>query len=437
MKRIISWLLAVALLLTLAMPVAIAADERKSGEFTYRIKGNGTAVITGYDWANNQGKDIYIPRMIDGYTVTEIGEEAFAVLSYDDNHVIQVKSPNKAGSLVLPDTITSLGDRAFMGIQFDVYSITIPSSVQYIGKGAFSGLVGIKQFVVAEGNANYATIDGVLYNKSQKSLIAYPSSNEKDVDIPEGIRSVEDYALFGACPQIASNKFVMVSFPDTITSIGSYSFARLDEKVRFSGLNSMTQMGEGAFYKAAITFNLYFGKVSEIPPYAYYGVNYGNIYEVALPSNLKSIGDYAFANSTIFIREDYSTTFPDSLESIGDYAFYNWSTWPSSLVNPKTRLNLSNTSVKTVGDYAFSNANVYPDIVFPSCIEEIGDCAFAIRYTVDSITLPSSITYLGENFCNRSTRLNVTPGTYGAIWASDNGYITAGAGGEDTSWLND
>ena len=65
MKRIISCLLAIALLLTLAMPVAMAADERTSGAFTYRIKGNGTAAITGYDWASMKEQDIYIPRMLD------------------------------------------------------------------------------------------------------------------------------------------------------------------------------------------------------------------------------------------------------------------------------------------------------------------------------------------------------------------------------------
>jgi len=49
MKRVISF----ALLLMLAMPVAMATNERASGAFTHhRIKGNGTVAITGYDWEN-------------------------------------------------------------------------------------------------------------------------------------------------------------------------------------------------------------------------------------------------------------------------------------------------------------------------------------------------------------------------------------------------
>jgi len=61
MKRLMSLLLSMVLLVTLVPQIAIADGERKNGAFTYKLKGNGTAVITGYDWENNQGKDIYIP----------------------------------------------------------------------------------------------------------------------------------------------------------------------------------------------------------------------------------------------------------------------------------------------------------------------------------------------------------------------------------------
>ena len=76
MKRVISCLLTIALLLTLAMPVAMAADERKSGYFFYTMKGNGTAIITGFDAFANGNSDVYVPAQIDGYTVSEIGAEA-------------------------------------------------------------------------------------------------------------------------------------------------------------------------------------------------------------------------------------------------------------------------------------------------------------------------------------------------------------------------
>ena len=109
MKRVISCLLTVALLLTLAMPVAMAEGERKSGAFTYRIKGNGTAAITGYDWATMKYQDIYIPRMLDGYTVTEIGEEAFANISVSPSMGFVIFISSVAVSAIMCPISTLLG----------------------------------------------------------------------------------------------------------------------------------------------------------------------------------------------------------------------------------------------------------------------------------------------------------------------------------------
>lgn len=96
MKRFLRVTLGVVLVLLLAMSIALAdGDDKKSGNFTYRLKGNGTAVITGYDGAN---EDVYVPRMVDGYTVTEIGENAFSAVEFGYGKII-----------TLPDTITVIG----------------------------------------------------------------------------------------------------------------------------------------------------------------------------------------------------------------------------------------------------------------------------------------------------------------------------------------
>lgn len=76
MKRFLSFLLIFALLVMAVPPATFAEEERQSGLYTYRVRGNGTLTITKFDWYQNKG-DIYIPNMIDGYTVTEIGARHF------------------------------------------------------------------------------------------------------------------------------------------------------------------------------------------------------------------------------------------------------------------------------------------------------------------------------------------------------------------------
>lgn len=93
MKRFAGLILVFVMLLA-ALP-ALADTTRTSGDFRYTLKSNGTATIVGYTgWG-----DIIIPQMLDGYTVTAIGDSAFD--RETKNYITY--------SATLPDTIKSIG----------------------------------------------------------------------------------------------------------------------------------------------------------------------------------------------------------------------------------------------------------------------------------------------------------------------------------------
>ena len=447
MKRVISWLLAVALLLTLAMPVALAADERTSGAFTYRIKGNGTAAITGYDWSS---KEIYIPRMLDGSTVTEIANSAFSTA---DERGYTAKDERKTvSSLVIPDTVTVIGERAFMGCDFTCVSISIPASVQHIGAGAFSDLGReFKQFTVDKNNQTYATIDGVLYNKIQKELVACPAGGDyknttsnpsgsegyiaislgsyfSGTSIPEGIISIGAYSCVGIYDDIA--------LPSTLKNIGKYAFSYATSdrigtsKTDYNCLElpaALSTMDEGAFYCAYDPYSR--KKVVDLSK-----------------TQLTEIPSFAFAGSPMLLCRGSiaSIYFPPSLGEIGEEAFA-YVDFDSNRNNVAAKTHsLASTQVITIGDRAFYQASFTDYTVeLPSTLKSIGAQAFYTGsgyynlYSIDDLTLPASVTEIGDNMCNREkVVLNVEPGSYAAVWASENGYITQGAGKEDTSWLD-
>ncbi|MGH7971662.1 MAG: leucine-rich repeat domain-containing protein, partial [Limisphaerales bacterium] len=117
-------------------------------------------------------------------TVTSIGDGAFLFC------------PNLT-SVTMPDTVTNIGDFAFSNcagltnvtIANNVANIgsyaflncgsltsaLIPRSVTSIGDEAFGGCLGLKTIGVDASNPVYSSLDGVLLNKSQNTLLQYPA----------------------------------------------------------------------------------------------------------------------------------------------------------------------------------------------------------------------------------------------------------------------
>lgn len=82
--------------------------ERTQDEscFTYYDNGDGTLTVSGYD-VEKCGTDVNIPEKINGLSVTKIGSGAWQTN----------KGFSKLGitSVVIPDTVTTIGAFAFYG----------------------------------------------------------------------------------------------------------------------------------------------------------------------------------------------------------------------------------------------------------------------------------------------------------------------------------
>jgi hypothetical protein len=169
-------------------------------EFADRI------TITGYVFKPQNG--IVIPATIYGDPVVAIGDYAFQ----DCNRITSVTIPagvtkiglaafDGCGALTIatiPNTVTTIGNGAFLncpnletitipdsvteiGVSAFQYchklsSITIPFSVTTLGNNAFRGCMNLTSIGVAEGNPNYRSVDGVLFDKPMTTLIQYPTN---------------------------------------------------------------------------------------------------------------------------------------------------------------------------------------------------------------------------------------------------------------------
>ena|GEM_PF-7049819 len=100
------------------------------------------------------------------------------------------------GVLIIPDGVTSIKDYAFMDCS-SFKSVKIPDSVTSIGWKAFYNCSSLESINVSENNQNYASVDGVLYNKDMTELIQCPKT-KKEFVVPDGVTKIECIA-FNMC----------------------------------------------------------------------------------------------------------------------------------------------------------------------------------------------------------------------------------------------
>jgi hypothetical protein len=153
-----------------------------------------------------------------GTSVTNIGMNAFALCS-------------SITSLTIPNSVTSVGEQAFWDCE-NLTSVTIGAGVTNIDPGAFGFCGRLSTIIVDALNAAFSTVDGVLFNKNQTTLVEYPGGKGASYTIPNAVTTIGQFA-FPACTGLTN-----VTMPNSVTSIEGWAFSDC------SGLISIT-MGSG------------------------------------------------------------------------------------------------------------------------------------------------------------------------------------------------
>ena len=147
----------------------------------------------------------YYPFSGTSLTTVNIGDSVRRIPAYF------VRDCSGLTSITIPNSVTSIGNSAFYGCS-GLTSVTIPNSVIFIGWGAFSGCSGLTSINVASGNTHYSSIDGVLYNYVQDTLIQCPGA-KTSITIPTGVTSIGEEAFYG-CSGLTTLNFNAIDCQD-------------------------------------------------------------------------------------------------------------------------------------------------------------------------------------------------------------------------------
>ena len=119
--------------------------------------------------------------------------------------------------MVIPDSVTSIGDEAFFGCS-ELGSVEIGDGVTSIGNSVFFACP-LKSITVDSGNEYYKSIDGNLYTKNGNTLVQYAvGKSDTSFVIPDGVTIIAPYAFF-SCDSLAS-----LVIPESVTTICDMAF---------------------------------------------------------------------------------------------------------------------------------------------------------------------------------------------------------------------
>jgi BspA type Leucine rich repeat region (6 copies) len=261
-------------LVWLALPALVQA------QFTFTTN-NGAITITGYNTA--AGLNVVIPAATNGYPVTSIGVNAFtssgitnvtipnSVTSigtyafYQCTSLTSVTIPNSVTSIgdgvfnyctsltsvTIPNSVTSIGTYAF-ALCFSLTSVTIPNSVTSIGEFAFDYCTSLTSITVDASNPAYSSMNGVLFDKAQATLLQFPGGLGGSYTIPNSVTSI-GFGAFHFCTSLTS-----VTIPNSVTSIGDEAFYHCPSLTSVTIPNSVTSIGGYAFYTCTSLTSAYF-----------------------------------------------------------------------------------------------------------------------------------------------------------------------------------
>ncbi|MBQ9661822.1 MAG: leucine-rich repeat protein [Oscillospiraceae bacterium] len=312
-------------------------------------------------------------------------------------------------SIVLPDSITSIGAYAFSGCT-GISSLMVPSGVTSIGNGAFSNCSSLTKLIIPDSVITIGeTNGGAVFSGCTEIKTAGPIGSGSNyeygwtngiiskafygcdqlvrITFPAGITSIGSYAFYG-CSSLAS-----VDIPDTVTSIGSYAFEQCKSLAEIVIPESVTSIGTAAFD------------------------NCKGITEFKIPRSVASIGFSAFSQCTGLKRVEFAGRPGDvkssilsgcnNLESlrmpiIGSTLNTLFSTSSGSV--PTSLKSVEITEGTTVPANYFSACSGITSIMLPNSITSIEAYAFSGCRGISSLTIPSGVTSIGDGaFSNCSS----------------------------------
>ena len=288
--------------------------------------------------------------------------------------------------LKIPSGVKSIPPSAFHGCR-SIVRVYLPASVMVVSANAFAGCPNFVEFIVAEDNQYYKSVNGLLLTKDGRTLVAVPAGKET-VLIPDGVETIGEQAAFLCC------KLKEMTIPRDIASVGSEAFAYCSNLKRFDVSKDNRHFSSAGGFLLTKS-----GKVLQAVP--------GGLTQVDIPQGVEVVGGTA----AVGCEKIAELKIPEGVAILDFKAFGGC----SNLVKVELPRSLT-----ILGRHwgAFMGCSKLAEIVIPEGIDAIGPGAFqgckglrdvTIRYgaksigrfafewtSISKVTIPASVTKIEE-----------------------------------------
>ena len=159
--------------------------------FAYEVLENDSIMLT--ELKRDDLKKIDIPSTIGGLKVVAIGEGMFEKFTSET-----------VTSIVLPETVTSIGTHAFA--ELGALSLQIDGALVSVGEGAFLNCTGLERVTLAEGLTEIAA-ESFAGCTALKEIVLPKSVTVIRENAFEGCTSVANILLYGEVTEIEDSAF--------------------------------------------------------------------------------------------------------------------------------------------------------------------------------------------------------------------------------------
>lgn len=238
--------------------------------FAYSENDDGTVTITG---GNIVTPKLEIPAELEGKKVSAIGMNAFTGNNVITDLVIpegvttlnwySFNTCRNLETVTLPDSLEFIDGWAFERCS-KLKTINVPANVTRINGGAFAQNSSMTSITCDPANKNYVSVNGVLFTKDMKELVAYPGGIQDGYTVPATVNHIGDAAFYGALGldsvTILGNldfigfeafaecsKLTDVAIRDGVNYVGYWAFRGCDGIKSLTVPQSVTNIGNQAF----------------------------------------------------------------------------------------------------------------------------------------------------------------------------------------------